>query len=269
MYYNISTDRSLIINLCIEALNEPMNGGDADLKVIERIINYFGNFKGKLGAKKDGAISALKNHLNNRHKLIRYEAAAALGELDYTNNKNLIMPVFLEALFDVDKDDSISIGARMQILKACRAIGPEAGEALPGLLHVTKDEIKKWGGGLTFLPPISIWTLESVTGLPLSRIIINDVLTYPMVNIFIAFCFCGLFRWSVKLREKGKKVFHWFLPVPVLFYACYCVYNIAAKTNSVFEFMYNYKIFIFLTLVGLIPWLLSWLFCKHSVNPSR
>lgn len=264
-YYDVSADRGAIIDLCIEALNEPVDGDDMDLKVmalpglniIERIIINLGNFREKLGAKKDEVISALKKNLNNRYNPIRYEAAVALGELDYINNKHLIIPVFLEALYDPDEDAAVSIRARMLILKTCKSIGPEAREALPGLLHVTKNEIKKWGGGL-ILPPIYIGTLESVTALPISLIMINDVLTYPIANIFIAFCFGGLFCRSIKVREKGEKTFHWLLPVPALFYAGYFVYNIFTKRNSSFELMYNYKIFMLLALVGLIPWLTSW-----------
>ncbi|MBU2574229.1 MAG: HEAT repeat domain-containing protein [Elusimicrobia bacterium] len=257
IYHDVSTDRNLIISLCIEALNEALVDANLDSKVIQRIILYIGNFKEKLGEKKDKIILALKKHLNNKNKHIRYAAAATLGKLAYVNNKDLIMPVFIEALFDTDKDAAISIHSKAEIIQACKSIGPDAKEALPGLVHAIKNEIKKSGGGLIMLPPIYIKALESVTGHPIILIIINDISTYPVVNLFIAFCFALIFRWSIKLREKGKKVFHWFLPVPVLFYTCYCIYNIVAGINSSFELMHNYKIFIFFLSIGFIPWLIS------------
>lgn len=268
-HYNVAANKDLAISVCIEALNEALVDENPDLKVIERIIIHLQDFKESPGAKRNEVISVLKKHSSNKHKLIRYEVAATLGELDYINSKNLIMPVFLEALYDADEDAAISIRSRMQILKACKSIGPDAKETLPGLVHALKNEIKRSGGGLIMLPPIYIKALESVTGSSIILMVINDSLTYPVVNLFIALCFGRLFWWSIKLREKGKKVFHRFLPVPASFYACYCVYNIAAKTNASFELMYNYKIFIFFISIGFIPWLLSWLFYKQSANPSR
>ncbi|MBI4800888.1 MAG: hypothetical protein HY796_00005 [Elusimicrobia bacterium] len=270
VYRNIVINRTLTISLCIEALNEALNDKNFDLKVIERIIIYLPDGKENLGAKRNEVISALKKHLNSEHKLIRYKAAAALGELDYANNKELLMPVFLKVLFNTDTDkDAAASRSKTQVVKACKSIGPEAIEALPGLLQVMKEHIKERPILLIFPTPFYIKAIASVTATPLILIIINDIFSYPAVNLFIMVCFGWLFWWSLKLREKGEKVFHWFLPVPALYYAGYLVYNIFARPNSSFELLHNYKIFIVLASVGLIPWLISRLLPRRPWSPDR
>jgi len=278
--YDNEVDRNLPIPVFIKALKDKEMDQP---RILEEIISEFWSLEHKRGAgevkaRKEEIITALKEHLNDTDKYIRYATAIALGELDSSGNKDIIMPVFLEALAETFKEKKLSESYKLESYKSsianvCYMLGPKAKEAVPELIQVKKEiDLRGWNSSTYSDALIKIGTPEAMDAAAGGRgsLIMARILAYhPVSDFVIAFCFGWLFWKSVKLRKKGKKVFHWFLIIPVLFYTLFGIINIPAPVVQRFDILDCRDMFIFFASIGLIPWLLSWLFIWRSEKRKK
>lgn len=244
-------------------------------RVLEDIMHKLGSLEYQEGAeelkaRKEEVITALKEHLEAKDKYVRYAAAIALGELDSSGTKDIVLPVFLEAL--ADKDNKIARYYKNSIANVCGNMGPDAKEAVPGLIQAMKEaDLRGWADDY-IRALMEIGTPEAMEAAAggWGALIMARILTYhPVSDFVIVFCFGWLFWKSVKLRKKGKKVFHWFLIIPVLVYILNGIMHMSAYVGSEIDILENRQIFIIFASISLIPWLLSWLFIWRSEKRKK
>jgi hypothetical protein len=208
-------------------------------------------------------IMALKRHLHDTDKLVRYSAAEALVDIDTTSKE--ILPILIEEL----KDKTVNpITAALSL----RHFGPEAREAVPILIDLMKKEgiDYSWGYPISQYGDVlrEIGTPEALAAVePLrKRELIAKVfyaaicgpfvllMIHPVLPLLTALCFAGLFWWSRAQYRKGKKISHWPLIVPILGWI-YVAYALMGGFDRIGYFLLS----ILTTLIGVIPWLASWL----------
>lgn len=256
------TERSWSAPVLIEAVKDKTFNST---RILPPIISELSTRKNELGAGKEELIAALKERLGDHHKEIRYTAAIVLGEFDGKNTIELIMPVFLEALADTDK--KVVLFYKDQIASVCGQIGPEAAEAVPAIIRAMKEAgLAPSSSYATALLEIGTSeALDAAAGGRILRLLTQFIAYHPVGDFCIAFFFGWLFWKSVKLRKAGKKVFHWLLIVPFLAYTITSVaYTGMALTHftpsfpqSMLDIRWEFLVF---SSIGLLPWLLSWLF---------
>ncbi|MFH1619220.1 MAG: hypothetical protein ABIG11_04880 [bacterium] len=263
--YDNEVDRNLPIPVFIEAIKDPQM---TQPQVLTEVIKEFWFLEhergaGEVKARKEEIITALKGHIKDRDKHIRYSAAIALGEFDSNGTKNLILPVLLEILADID--ETILMFDKIHAASVCGIMGPEAKEAVPGIIQAKKEmESKGWNTSSYTNALIKIGTPEALDAAYGGRTlyIAARALSYHPVSDFLAAFFFGWLFWkSVKLRRQGKKVFHWLLIIPAAFYTLYGVGNtFVSPDNNPDDVLGNRTAFMVLASIGFVPWLLSWLF---------
>ncbi|MBI4801565.1 MAG: HEAT repeat domain-containing protein [Elusimicrobia bacterium] len=210
-------------------------------------------------------ISALKRHLYDTDKFVRYSAAGALAGID-TSVKE-VLPILIEKLKDKDtKPDTAAL--------ALRHFGPEAKEAVPIIIDLMKKEgiDYSWGTPISHYGDVlrDIGTPEALAAIePLKRreLIANafyapfDLLLQPVFALLTSLCFAGLFWRSRAQYKKGKKIKYMPLLIPALSWGCWGLY----EAYEHYEHMDSFggTVFIvcwflfFATLAGVIPWLAS------------
>ncbi|MBI4801456.1 MAG: HEAT repeat domain-containing protein [Elusimicrobia bacterium] len=211
-------------------------------------------------------ITALKRHLLDADKLVRYSAAEALVDIDTTSSKQ-VLPILIEKLNDKTVNP---ITAALSL----RNFGPEAKDAVPIIIDLMNKEGISWFWGY----PHSeygdvlrdIGTPEALTAVePLKQrewlasafYAPFGLLLLPMVSLLISLCFAGFFWWSRAQYKKGEKIKYMPLLIPALSWGCWGLYVVNDERLNSFGgaiFIFCWFLF-FATLAGVIPWLVSWL----------
>ncbi|MBI4802400.1 MAG: HEAT repeat domain-containing protein [Elusimicrobia bacterium] len=209
-------------------------------------------------------IAALKRHLQDIDKQVRYSAAGSIVDIDTTSKE--VLPILFERLND-KTEDPIDAGLYL------RHFGPEAKDAVPILIDGMKKEGISWFLGYphsTYGDVLrDIGTPEALAAVePLRRReLIADIfyapfklLLYPVFALLVSLCFAGLFWRGRAQYKEGKKIKYMPLLIPTLGWGSWGLYmvnkNVMEDYGSVLCFV---SWFLFLiTLAGLIPWLVSW-----------
>lgn len=209
------------------------------------------------GEKRNEAISSLRHLLHDKEKGVRYSAAVGLIKIDPTIKE--AVPVLIEAV----KDKGIY---QLAAVSALGNMGSEARDAVPVLIAaMNEDQFNIASPYVDVLKAIG--TSEALEAIkPLvhkqeTRDRVNRIFFNPIPNILIALFFFILFWRSRALRKAGKNIVYRPLILPIALWSLYAVYGtpliekelIAADIFSMFPF------FIVVTLAGVIPWSLSWL----------
>ncbi|MBI4801706.1 MAG: HEAT repeat domain-containing protein [Elusimicrobia bacterium] len=212
-------------------------------------------------------IAALKRHLYDTDKSVRYNTAEALAGMD-TSVKDVI-PILIEELKDKDmKPDTAAL--------ALRHFGPEARDAVPIIIDLMKKEgiDYSWGHPISHYGDVlrDIGTPEALAAIqPLKRReLISDIfyapfslLLQPVFALLTSLCFAGLFWRSHAQYTKGKKIKYMPLLIPALSWGCWGMYEAYEHYEQMDSFggaVFIVCWFLFLaTLAGVIPWLVSWL----------
>lgn len=228
-------------------------------------------------------ILALKRHLQDADKLVRYNAAEALPDIDSTAKE--VLPILIEALKDNDKAVDPLIAAL-----SLRHFGPEAKDAVPVLIDLMKKEgiSYPWGYPVSNYGDIlrNIGTPEALAALkPLRRreLLATALLTpfgilmLPALAPLTSLCFAVLFWWSRAQCKRGRKIIHWPLLISTLSwaYVAYVVMFEMPKTGAIggaLEGIFCLWLLIITTLAGLVPWSISWLLLRlreqHMRSPA-
>jgi len=210
-------------------------------------------------------MAALKRHLQDTDKLVRYSAAAALVKIATTSTE--VLPILFERLNDKTEDPYTAA-------YALSLFGPEvAKDAVPIIIELMNKEGISWFLGYphsTYADVLrDIGTPEALAAVePLRRReLIVDIfyapfrlLVYPVYAPLISLCFVGLFWWSRAQYKRGRKIKHMPLLIPTLGWGSWGLYMVNKAMDGYYSvlFIVSWLLF-FLTLAGIIPWLVSWL----------
>ncbi|MBI4803595.1 MAG: HEAT repeat domain-containing protein [Elusimicrobia bacterium] len=208
-------------------------------------------------------ISALKRHLYDTDKQVRYSAAGSLVDIDTTSKE--VLPILIEGLKDEKEADTAAL--------ALRHFGPEAKDAVPIIIDLMKKEGISWFLGYphsTYGDVLrDIGTPEALAAVaPLRRReLIADVfyapfilLVYPVYAPLISLCFAGLFWRSRAQYKRGRKIKYAPFLIPTLGWGSWGLYMVNKDMDGYYNVLFLVSWFLFLaTLAGVIPWLVSWL----------
>ncbi|MBI4800985.1 MAG: HEAT repeat domain-containing protein [Elusimicrobia bacterium] len=200
-------------------------------------------------------ITALLKHINDEEVPVRYAAAVGLGEIDALRFQKIIMPVLIEIL---NSRAEFKRDHRIAAIDICWQFGPVMKEAVPALTNLMKDKYTQ----LCKDALKSIGTPDALVAIrPLEQAQEALRLKITAFSCAIIACFVLLFIWSIKLRKKGRKIFHWFIPVAVALVAvaAYFFQTEAVDSDGRAECVF----LLFSASIGFIPWLISWFILRQ------
>lgn len=243
MQIDIINSEKLVLPRLLKDLEDPKA---ETREFIASRVSYFGR-----KYESDTITTVLIKRLYDENPKVRYAATVGLGEIDPVRFKALIIPRLLEIL-DLNATNYYQYDAA----EICGELGPTAKEAVPALIKLMrmekpseyikaacKDALKKIG------TPEALAAIQPVEEAEKKRL-----LHITIVNCVITICFVLLFAWSVRLRKKGKKVFHWFIPVPAIIYFAISAENLHGEPMDP---VLNEKFFLLVASIGCLPWLIS------------
>jgi len=230
----------------------------------------------QLGEKRPEVVLALQELLKDKSEVVRFQAAETLAYLHSSDKE--VVAILIQAL--KRGRPYYDLGASM----ALGAIGPEANEAVPAIIetmHRYRRQEHFWSG--PGLDDDWVTVLEEI-GTPEAQAVIESVkqkkemqkkLVQPISILsdnslgssFVALGFMWLFWWSRSLRKTGKTIMCWPILIPIVLWGSMAGVNIvdtlsrmrgATQGINPFNFQ-SYLIIAAVTLVGLVPWALSWL----------
>ncbi len=219
----------------------------------------------ELGAGKQEVITVLKRHLADENRYVVSAAAIILGTVDPASRK-AVMPLLVQVF-----DGREYYGADFAI-RLFHDIGPEAREAVPPLIKAFKKDMDESSAKFRYgyNPPRyytyhalkAIGTPEALEFLkPYEQLEARLKKLFHPVNITVILIYVLFFLRGIILRKNGKKVFHWFLLVPILCYGGILIMNWTEPLDL--GILYSGKFFIILAAIGFGPWLISWFVLRH------
>lgn len=206
-------------------------------------------------------VTALLKHLNDGEVTVRYAAAVGLGSIDAPRFRKIIMPILIEILNSRAK---FKRDHQIDAIDICWQFGPAMKNAVPALTNLMneknqdedikqlcKDALKRIG------TPDALMAIR-----PLEQAQETLRLKITAFSCALIAFFVLLFGWSVKLRRKGRKVFHWFIPITI---ALLAVMTYSSQTGTVdMDFIRaEYVFWLFSSFIGFIPWLTSWFILRR------
>lgn len=210
----------------------------------------------QLGERREEVIVALKHGLSDSEKPVRYNAAIALGFIDPSIGEGL--PVLIEALEDEEADSGVHSGC----VAIINLMGPAAKDAVPALIK-SRNRNSGWLSDVFFVATLEkIGTTEALNGIKpwlRWRMRLARALMKPGPNLVLFLGFLILFCWNHWLWMKGSGVFHWSLIVPIIVFGANSCVIWLVKNPIMVYLAYIYEILLGVAVVGLAPWLLSFL----------
>jgi len=205
-------------------------------------------------------VATLMRHINDEEIVVRYAAAIALGRIDAPRFKKTILPFILELLNSRVEHKEHYQGDAIDI---CWEYGPAMKEAVPALVKLMNESKDK------YIPKLCKDALERI-GTPDALLAIQPLeqaqealrLKITAISYAIIACFVLIFVWSVKLRKKGRKVFHWFIPITI---ALIAVMTYSSQTGTVdMDFVRaEFAFWLISSSIGFIPWFISWFILRR------
>lgn len=216
----------------------------------------------ELHIRKQEIITVIKKCLTDENIAVRRASMIALIRIDTDTIKG-----FMPSLIEILKDREEEKYKKRAIAEYLKYVGADARDAVPALIELLK-KAKDTLYVETYMDVLeSIGTPEALESIkPFKqrqerRIKIITLLMKPWVEFLIALCYILFFLWSILLRRRGKKVFHWFIIIPILWYAA----NSFALPNALDGLVVR-QIFIFFALISLGPWLVSWFVYREKLR---
>jgi len=249
------------------SLLEEIEGPSAETR--EFAADHLWSFARKLSeTEKETAISALTKHLQDESAPVRYAAAISLGQMNPARFQNLILPMLVEL---VNADTADLQNYKVQAIFICENIGPAAAEAVPGIVKFAKKDSR--GADSRFIDLYiaavnKIGGPESAGAQQLEQMRKGLQQKAIAANSVVLVFFALLFGWGVRLRRRGRKVFHWFILFPFTLYLARLIGNFSGDLITL-DSGREYLILLIFTSVGLVPWLISWLLLRRRLLRER